>query len=95
MIIEHLLEERFPVLIIDTDGEYYGLKEKYEVLYAGADEECDLQIGPEHADHLAKLALEKNLPVIVDVFGFIESEEAKDIIEGVARSLYNREKKLQ
>ena len=49
VVVEQLLENGFPCLIVDTDGEYYGLKERFEMLHVGADEECDLQVGPEHA----------------------------------------------
>ncbi len=71
MIAEELLDAGFPLLIVDTDGEYYGLKEEYEMLHAGADEECDIQIGPEHAEQMATLALEENVPVILDVSGYL------------------------
>jgi len=50
VVAEELLEAGYPLLVVDTDGEYYGLKEEYEMLHAGADEECDIRIGPEHAD---------------------------------------------
>ena len=62
VVVEELLEAGYPVLIVDTDGEYYGLKEEYELLHAGADEECDIQVGPEHAEKVAELALEGNVP---------------------------------
>ena len=95
VIVEELLSQGFPVLIVDTDGEYYGLKEEYEILHVGADEECDLQIGPEHAEKLSELALEKSVPIITDVSGYIDEREAKDIIQGVAQHLFAREKKLK
>lgn len=95
VIVEELLSQGFPVLIVDTDGEYYGLKEEYEILHAGADEECDLQIGPEHAEKLSELALEKSVPIIIDVSEYIDEQEAKDIIQGVAQHLFAREKKLK
>ena len=95
VVIEELLSQGFPVLIVDTDGEYYGLKEEYEILHAGADEECDLQIGPEHAEKLSELALEKSVPIIIDVSGYIDEQEAKDIIRGVAQHLFALEKKLK
>jgi hypothetical protein len=37
VLCEELLELNLPLLIVDTDGEYYGLKERYEVLHVGAD----------------------------------------------------------
>lgn len=95
VIVEELLNQGFPVLIVDTDGEYYGLKEEYEILHAGADEECDLQVGPEHAEKLSELALEQSVPIILDVSGYLDEAEAKEIIRGVAQHLFVREKKLK
>ncbi|MGM0683748.1 MAG: helicase HerA domain-containing protein, partial [Halobacteriota archaeon] len=65
VVIENLLDNGFPVMIVDTDGEYYGLKEEYEILHAGADDECDIVVSPEHAEKLANLALEQNVPIIL------------------------------
>ncbi len=46
VIIENLLSANFPVLIVDTDGEYYGLKQEFEMLHVGGDDECDIQVSP-------------------------------------------------
>jgi regulator of replication initiation timing len=95
VIAEELLEAGFPLLIVDTDGEYYGLKEEYEMLHAGADEECDIQIGPEHAEQMATLALEENVPVILDVSGYLDEDVADELLREVARQLFVKEKKLK
>ncbi|RQG91695.1 DUF87 domain-containing protein [Natrarchaeobius halalkaliphilus] len=95
VIAEELLESGFPLLIVDTDGEYYGLKEEYEMLHAGADEECDIQIGPEHAEQMAALALEENVPVILDVSGYLDEDVANELIREIARQLFVKEKKLK
>ncbi|WP_247004900.1 ATP-binding protein [Halosolutus gelatinilyticus] len=95
VIAEELLEAGFPLLIVDTDGEYYGLKEEYEMLHAGADEECDIQIGPEHAEQMAALALEENVPVILDVSGYLDEDVADELIREIARQLFVKEKKLK
>ncbi len=95
VIAEELLEAGFPLLIVDTDGEYYGLKEEYEMLHAGADEECDIQIGPEHAEQMASLALEENVPVILDVSGYLDEDEADELLRETARQLFVKEKKLK
>nr|WP_206335669.1 DUF87 domain-containing protein [Natronolimnobius sp. AArcel1] len=95
VIAEELLEAGFPLLIIDTDGEYYGLKEEYEMLHAGADEECDIQIGPEHAEQMAALALEENVPIILDVSGYLDEDVADELIKKVAQQLFVKEKKLK
>jgi archaellum component FlaC len=95
VVVEELLEAGYPVLIVDTDGEYYGLKEEYELLHAGADEECDIQVSVEHAEKLAHLALEENVPIILDVSGYLDDEEADDLLRETVRHLFAKEKKLK
>ena len=95
VIIENLLAKSFPVLIVDTDGEYYGLKEQFELLHAGADEECDIVVSPEHAEKIAGLALEENVPIILDVSGYLDDDEAQRLLTEVAKSLFAKEKKLK
>jgi hypothetical protein len=95
VVIEKLLDAGYPVLIVDTDGEYYGLKEEYELLHAGADEECDIQVSPEHAEKVADIALGENVPVILDVSGYLDGAEASDLIRETARHLFAKEKKLK
>ena len=95
VIAEELLEAGFPLLIVDTDGEYYGLKEEYELLHAGADEECDIQIAPEHAERMAHLALDENIPIILDVSGYLDEAQANELILETAKHLFAKEKKLK
>lgn len=95
VIVEELLDAGYPVLIVDTDGEYWGLKEQYEILHVGADEECDLQVGPEHASKLADLALDGGVPIILDVSGYLEAETSDAIVRETARELFAKEKKLK
>jgi predicted nucleic acid-binding Zn-ribbon protein len=82
-------------MVVDTDGEYWGLKQEYEILHVGADEECDLQVGPEHAEKLAELALEQNVPIILDVSGYLEEDAASELVRETARHLFTKEKKLK
>ncbi|WP_224269414.1 helicase HerA domain-containing protein [Haloprofundus salinisoli] len=95
VVIEKLLDSQFPVLIVDTDGEYYGLKEEYEILHAGADEECDIVVSPEHAEKIATLALEQNVPIILDVSGYLDESDAEEMLLQTARQLFAKEKKLK
>jgi len=93
VIAEELLDRGFPLLIVDTDGEYWGLKEQYEILHVGADEECDLQVGAEHAGKLAELALDEHVPIILDVSGYLEDSDANAVVRETARELFTAEKK--
>jgi uncharacterized protein YoxC len=93
VVAEKLLDSGFGLFIVDIDGEYYGLKEEYEILHAGADEECDIQVTSEHAEKLASLALEQNVPVILDVSSYLDESEAEELLTDVARSLFAKAKK--
>jgi hypothetical protein len=95
VVVEKLLSANFPVLVVDTDGEYYGLKEQFEILHVGADEECDIQVSPEHAEKIASLALEQNVPIILDVSGYLDEGEAKSLLLQTTRHLFAKEKKLK
>lgn len=43
VICEELCKNHVPFSLIDTEGEYSGLKEKYEVVLVSDDEPCDLK----------------------------------------------------
>ncbi len=95
VVLENLLDNNFPVLIVDSDGEYYGLKEAYEILHVGADEECDIQVTADHAEKIASLALEENVPIILDVSGYLDDSDANELILETTRHLFAKEKKLK
>ena len=95
VVAEKLLDGGYGLLIVDIDGEYYGLKEEYEILHVGADEECDIRVGPQHAEKIAQLALEKHVPIILDVSSFLDESKANELLTEVARHLFAKEKKLK
>ncbi len=92
VIAEELLERGYNLLIVDTEGEYFGLKEEYELLHVGADEFADVEVGPGHAEKIAEVALKRNMPVILDVSGFYDGADAEALIESVLEHLYRLEK---
>lgn len=94
VVAEELLDRGFPLMIIDVEGQYWGLKEQYEVPHVGADEECDLRVGPEHGEKLAHLAQEQGVTIILDVSGNLDAGEGEILGRETARRLFDREKKL-
>lgn len=88
---EELLEANYNMLIVDTEGEYWGLKERYDLLHVGNSETCDVQINTSHAEKLASIALDRNLPTILDVSEFDDLDEANAIIHDVISELFHRE----
>ena len=95
VIAENLLDSGYGLLVVDIDGEYYGLKEEYEILHVGADEECDIQVTTEHAEKIASLALEQNVPIILDISSFLDDEEAEALLTAVSKQLFAKAKKLK
>jgi predicted nucleic acid-binding Zn-ribbon protein len=95
VICEQLLENDHPLLVVDIEGEYYSLKEKYEVLHVGADDEVDLRVGPEHAEKLASLALEQRVPIVLDVSGILDEDVRDELVYNVVRQLFAKEKTLR
>jgi len=95
VVAEKLLDRGYSILCVDIDGEYYGLKEEYEILHVGADEECDLQVSVEHAEKLASLALEQGVPIILDVSSFLDERDARELLKEVAKHLFAKEKKVK
>jgi hypothetical protein len=95
VLIEELLDEGFTLLVIDTEGEYYGLKEEYELLHVGGDDFADVIVGIEHADTVAETALEDNVPVILDVSGYDDADEAEGLVKAVLTDLFRREKSVR
>jgi len=95
VIVEEILATGQPMLIIDTDGEYWGLKEQYQMLHLGADDTCDVQVTADHAEIIVTLALEEEIPTILDVSAFLSSEDATTIINRVVTELFRREKRTR
>jgi peptidoglycan hydrolase CwlO-like protein len=98
VIAESLLDRGLALLIIDTEGEYYSLREEYEILHVGTepDQEYDLHVGPEHGEKLAELALEQNVPIILDVSDTLEGDEERDdLIYETVRHLFYKEKQVK
>ena len=44
VICEELCKNKVPFVIVDIEGEYSGLKEKFEVIWVGDDEKSDPQL---------------------------------------------------
>ncbi|MFB6105583.1 MAG: ATP-binding protein [Halobacteriaceae archaeon] len=91
VVAEELLSLGLPMLVVDTDGEYVGLGETFDALHAGGDDRCDVQVSAADAERLATLALDRNVPVILDISGFLDAEEAADLVAAVVRELFQRE----
>ncbi len=94
VIFEELLRNNYPLSIIDIDGEYFGLKEKYEILVVGTGEGVEIEVDPGCAREVAEISMEKNVPVVVDLSGFL-SEERTEFLKEYLTALWTLAGKLR
>jgi DNA-binding transcriptional ArsR family regulator len=84
VICEELCRNGVPFAIIDTEGEYSGLKEKYEAVWLGEDDNCDLRWGSVSIEELARQAPDI-APLIVDLS---ETDNPRDKVSNLLTGLY-------
>ena len=87
VIVEELLMNGYPLAIADIDGEYWGLKERYEVLSVGGSRAVDLPVAPRHGGVLAQEALTRGIPVILDMSSF-SADEMYELLYRFAKGLW-------
>ena len=75
VLIEELLAQGLPMTIVDIEGEYWGLKQSYDLLIAGRSEHAELEIGPENAGQLATLSVQRSISVILDLSDYTQDEQ--------------------
>lgn len=88
VIFEELLQNNYPLSIVDLEGEYFGLKEKYEVLVVGTGDAVEIEIDAQCAGEVAQVSMEQNVPVVLDLSGFL-SEERTELLKTYLSSLWN------
>ncbi|MEM5804826.1 MAG: DUF87 domain-containing protein [Candidatus Aenigmatarchaeota archaeon] len=91
VLCEHLLRNNIAFCIIDTEGEYFSLKEKFEILWVGG-EGSDLAIEGLNYAELAEKVIKENIPMILDVSDVMD--ERKVVAEFV-KALYDADTRLR
>jgi hypothetical protein len=84
VICEELCKCSVPFAVIDTEGEYSGLKEKYQAIWLGEDEKCDIRWEEVDVRDVARQAPEI-APLIVDVS---EAERPREKVSELLQGLY-------
>jgi len=88
VIFEELLQNDYPLSIVDIEGEYFGLKEKYEVLVVGKGEGVEIEIDAHCAPEISQVSMEQNVPVVLDLSGFL-SDERTELLKAYLSALWN------
>ncbi len=94
VILQELLRNNYPLTIVDIDGEYFGLKERYEVLVVGRGEGVEIEVDADCAEEIAQISMEKNIPVVLDLSGFL-SEERTEFLKEYLTALWDLAGKLR
>lgn len=94
VIFEELLKHNYPLTVVDIDGEYFGLKEEYELLVIGQGENVDITIEPEDAPQVAEISIKQSIPVVLDLSGFLKDEQ-RSMLKGYFTDLWNWAGKLR
>lgn len=87
VLIEELLGHGLPMTIVDIEGEYWGLKQQYDLLIAGRSEHAELLLGPENAAQLAEVSVQRGISVILDLSEYTQ-EEAYEFLVAYFKRLW-------
>ncbi len=85
VIFEELLAAHYPLSLIDIDGEYFGLKEKYELLVVGGGDHADVELNMATVGEVANLSLHEGVPVILDVSDLLGGERETIVFDYLTR----------
>ena len=89
---EELAKNNIGFCIIDTEGEYFSLKEKYPLLWVGSNENCEIDINDVNFSTLSEKILKKDFPTIIDVS---EVDDPQKIVSNFLKSMYKTSGKLK
>ncbi len=89
VICEELLRNNLNFCIIDNEGEYYSLKEKFDLILVS--NEGDVSFGVDYKELIAK-SIKNNLPIILDVS---DISNEKEEVNKFLTSLFELESKLR
>jgi hypothetical protein len=84
VLCERLCAAGIGFVIVDTEGEYYSLRERYPVLWVGSDEQCDEDIEKVDLKDLMLRAVVNGTAVVFDV----SETEMRERVAALAEVLY-------
>ncbi|MDZ7849359.1 MAG: DUF87 domain-containing protein [Halodesulfurarchaeum sp.] len=93
VVVEELLETGFPVLIVDIEGEYATLSERYEVVHIGDGDDYDHGLFEVDPGQVVDFCLDQHRPVVIDISEVLEIERAERVVTDVLQLLFSREKR--
>ncbi len=91
VLCEQLLQNNIAFCIVDTEGEYFSLKEKFQLLWVGGNE-ADVNIESVDFYDLVSKSIQHNVPVILDVSDVLDHRK---VVSDFASKLYEIENQVK
>ncbi|WP_292727966.1 ATP-binding protein [Methanoculleus sp.] len=91
VLCEQLLKARVGFCLIDTEGEYSSLRDRFPVLWVGSADGCDVGIGQANLQELMRNAICSRTAVIFDV----SEADMREEVTHLADALYDLESGLK
>ena len=91
VLCERLLEAGIGFCLIDTEGEYFSLKDRFSLIWIGSGEGCDAEIGKADIRSLMEGAIRSRTAVIFDV----SEADMREEVTKFAEILYDLESRLK
>lgn len=96
VIAEELLAAGYPLCVIDTDGEYVGLAEGFDVVVLGAEATTpDRVVDADSVGSVLETALRERVPVVLDLSGYPDGETELAVVAAAVRALFRAEGELR
>lgn len=80
VLIEESLSNGVPLTIVDIEGEYWSLKEQYQLLVVGAGPHVDMPASVEQAAALATFSVNEKISIVLDLSEFSEQESREFLL---------------
>ncbi|MDD5417264.1 MAG: DUF87 domain-containing protein [Candidatus Nanoarchaeia archaeon] len=92
VICEELCRQGLGFAVIDTEGEYSSLKQKFDVVWVGNSKECDITLDKINFDDFSRKAMMSNMAVIFDVS---DAMDLMSVVDKICSSLYRTASELK
>ncbi|MDN7024715.1 DUF87 domain-containing protein [Methanoculleus sp. FWC-SCC1] len=91
VLCEQLCKARIGFCLIDTEGEYFSLKDRFELCWVGSGDDCDVDIERVDLAELMRNAIKSGTPVIYDV----SETQMQEKVTELTTVLYDLESELR
>lgn len=88
VILEEFLSNALPVTIVDIEGEYWGLKERFDIVIIGRSANVDVEVDASNAAQFAAYSVEHGVSMILDLADYDSLEDMHDFLIAYFEALW-------